>query len=274
MTQGYSQVILLQVGEFAKVCNTTERAIRLYEKRGLIKPAKIDLYNNYRYYNPLQAQTVAKIKLLQHFNFTLSQIQEIINSRKEPTSLKPQLKRLKQEINQKQKEYKFLEKINSVLFEKDRFQSQLRTEEIGSFELFCLKVEKGDYRLIDSYIGKLRAEAKRLGIKVKTSEITFYYDSDYQPKDSEMEVALICTKKYSILNLDSGFYFKQLPATKCLTFTFQGSYNYLPLIYQTFDAYIEKENIDVPDPVFEIYLENPVTQKSPLDYVPKICYQI
>lgn len=270
MTQGNSQVTLLTVGKFAKVANTTTRTIRLYEKRGLIKPAKIDLYNKYRYYLPKQARIVAKIKLLQRYNYSLNEIRQLLENRYKQISLRDQLSSIKKEIDKKQREYEFLKKINLVLFENQNFGTNLKIQTVDSFHLFCFKVNKGDYKLIDDYINQIRGVAKKLGIKTSKSEITFYYEREFKPKGTEIEIALICDRKYKLKDLPTGFYFRTMPKVKCLVFTFQGPYNYLPLIYQTFYEYVNNAKIEVLDPAFEIYIENPLTKKSPLEYVTKI----
>ena len=74
MTQRQSQVNLLTINKFAKMCRTTPRTLRLYEKKGLLKPAYIDTYNSYRYYKVSQVEDFQKIRLLKNFHVPLREI--------------------------------------------------------------------------------------------------------------------------------------------------------------------------------------------------------
>ena len=41
--------ILLSIGELAGICNITPKTLRHYDKLGLLKPAKINPQNGYRF---------------------------------------------------------------------------------------------------------------------------------------------------------------------------------------------------------------------------------
>ena len=42
---------LMLIGEIADFFGISRKAIRLYEKKGIIKPIKVDASNGYRYYS-------------------------------------------------------------------------------------------------------------------------------------------------------------------------------------------------------------------------------
>ncbi|MEK7533889.1 MAG: hypothetical protein AAB600_00990 [Patescibacteria group bacterium] len=93
-------------------------------------------------------------------------------------------------------DYRFLKNIKSFFFQNDidsgRAHSSLarmtsiknifQTKNFGPFNLFCMKVGHGEYAKITEYIKTLWQEAKRLKLKCKPSEITFYLNNAYNPK--------------------------------------------------------------------------------------------
>ena len=117
---------LLTIHQFAQVCRTTPRTLRFYEQKGLFRPARVDPSNKYRFYDPKQARDFLKIRLLQNFHIPLKQIeQEIASSvrlsltgRNDKNSaegyLQKRLNELREEIREKEKEYRFLKKIKSL----------------------------------------------------------------------------------------------------------------------------------------------------------------
>ena len=47
---------LMLIGEMADFFGISRKAMRLYEKKGIIKPVKVDAENGYRYYSAEQIQ--------------------------------------------------------------------------------------------------------------------------------------------------------------------------------------------------------------------------
>jgi len=70
---------LMRIGEIAAFFNVSVKALRLYEKKGIIKPAKIDPGTGYRYYTPDQVQTLNALLELKTLGFSLSEIKEILS---------------------------------------------------------------------------------------------------------------------------------------------------------------------------------------------------
>ena len=52
---------MLKIGDFSKMSKVTIKALRYYEKEGLLKPNYIDDSNNYRYYDNNQLIGLARI---------------------------------------------------------------------------------------------------------------------------------------------------------------------------------------------------------------------
>lgn len=48
---------LMLIGEIADFFGISRKAIRLYEKKGIIKPVKVDAANGYRYYCKASCKT-------------------------------------------------------------------------------------------------------------------------------------------------------------------------------------------------------------------------
>lgn len=274
MTQGNSQVILLTVSEFAKICQTTPRTIRFYEKKGVIKPVKIDKFNDYRYYSPTQVRDIHKIKLLQKFDIPLREIRDLIKMRKDKVSLEDKLTKLDLELKKRQKELNFLKEINSLIFDNLSFEKEVKEEIVGPFNLFCFYVEKGNYYQITDYINELVKQAKHLGIRLGDKEIAFYHDFEYKPKNTKLEVGILCKSIPDNISLPEHFSFKKFPATRALIFTFKGPYSFISLAHKKFDEVVEKKKIKLKGPVFEYYIKTPLHSKSPYGYITKIGYPV
>lgn len=69
---------LLRIGEIAAFFNVSVKAIRIYEKKGIIMPAWTDPATGYRYYSADQIQMLNALLELKALGFSLNEIKRII----------------------------------------------------------------------------------------------------------------------------------------------------------------------------------------------------
>lgn len=72
---------LMLIGEIASFFHISRKAIRLYEKKGIIKPVKVDPANGYRYYSAEQVQQLNALLELKALGFSLDEIKMIIDGK-------------------------------------------------------------------------------------------------------------------------------------------------------------------------------------------------
>ena len=70
---------LLRIGEIAGFFNISVKAVRIYEKMGIIKPAKVDPKTKYRYYTAGQAQQLNALLDLKEIGFSLAEIKKLLD---------------------------------------------------------------------------------------------------------------------------------------------------------------------------------------------------
>ena len=63
-----------QIGDVSKICNISVKTLRYYDEIGLLKPNKIDIQSNYRYYTNDQLTLVIVIKHFKEAGFSLKEI--------------------------------------------------------------------------------------------------------------------------------------------------------------------------------------------------------
>lgn len=68
----------MKIGEIAAFFNVSMKAIRLYEKKGIITPVKIDQATGYRYYSADQVKQLNALLELKSLGFSLAEIKDIL----------------------------------------------------------------------------------------------------------------------------------------------------------------------------------------------------
>jgi len=69
---------LIKIGELAAFFNVSVKAVRIYEKKGILIPAKTDSDTGYRYYTANQVQTLNTLLELKSLGFSLNEVKNIM----------------------------------------------------------------------------------------------------------------------------------------------------------------------------------------------------
>ena len=70
---------MLKIGEFSKLGQVSPKTLRLYDERGLLRPAWTDRFTGYRYYATEQLARLHRILALKDLGFSLEQIGELLD---------------------------------------------------------------------------------------------------------------------------------------------------------------------------------------------------
>ncbi|MHC1723695.1 MAG: MerR family transcriptional regulator [Aminipila sp.] len=65
------------IGEVSKICNISKKALRFYDKIGIISPDKVCDDNNYRFYNRTTLLSLPVIKYYKQMGFKLEEMREL-----------------------------------------------------------------------------------------------------------------------------------------------------------------------------------------------------
>ncbi len=69
---------MITIQGFAKLCGCNTQTLRYYDRIGLMKPAKVDEWTGYRYYEEEQALLFVKIKNLQQADLSIEEIKALL----------------------------------------------------------------------------------------------------------------------------------------------------------------------------------------------------
>ena len=69
---------MIRIGLFAKLSQVPVRTLRYYDEIGLLKPAEIDRFTDYRYYSIIQLPRLNRILVLKDLGLSLEQIAHLL----------------------------------------------------------------------------------------------------------------------------------------------------------------------------------------------------
>ncbi len=261
---------MYQISQFSKISGLTVKALRYYDKQGMLKPSYRDKNTLYRYYDENDLKKAQLISLLRSLDFSISEIKEVlemVNNEADLTYiLQEKIANIKENIL---KEKELIKKINSCL-SPDGARTERQTYEITLEEIpptLAASIRfTGKYREIGDYIPFLY---KAVQENVNGAVINCYYDEECM-EQADMELCLPTKKQIAANTVNC----KYLPALKAVCTTHYGSYEMLYLAYKALFDYVNEHDIAVITPFREIYEKSPgmIFKGNPQNYVTKILF--
>ena len=68
----------VSIGEFARRSRLSVKALRLYDERGVLVPARVDEASGYRYYDVAQLEDARLVAMLRQLDFRLAAIRKLL----------------------------------------------------------------------------------------------------------------------------------------------------------------------------------------------------
>lgn len=112
---------MLKIGDFSKLAQVTVKALRLYDELGLLKPAWIDRFSGYRYYELEQLPRLNRILALKELGFSLDQVAALINDNVSGEQIRGMLRMKQAELQHRlQSEQQRLQQVEARLRQIER----------------------------------------------------------------------------------------------------------------------------------------------------------
>jgi effector-binding domain-containing protein len=256
----------IPIGRFSLITRLSQKALRLYDERGLLVPATRDLATGYRYYTGRQIATGVSIKELCGIGFSLGEI-EIILAAKEAGDtdtirglFRKRQGAIRSEVARLQQIEAVLEETGSSLEMLFMSHNEPLVKENAPLRILG-KRGVGSYAetisvLMQDLCGQIFSEENmRNGLRVTGPFMTIYHDCEYKEKDALMECAAPITGRVCIS--DPAMEIHTLPGGKCLSLIHKGPYAGLHGAWSRIGMYAEEREFAITGPHREIYLNDP-----------------
>jgi DNA-binding transcriptional MerR regulator len=95
---------MLKIGEFSRLCQVTVKTLRYYDDIGLLKPAQIDKFTDYRYYTLDQLPRIHSIMALKELGLSLEEIAGMMSNDLPPEQIRGMFRLRQAEAQQRVRE--------------------------------------------------------------------------------------------------------------------------------------------------------------------------
>ena len=268
---------MLKIGEFSKLSRVSVRMLRHYDEIGLLKPAEIDRFTDYRYYREDQLPTAGRIAALKEMGFSLADIVRILEVYDDREQLEQFFSARREELERSLQDTEY--KLTLL----DAARKRLRKEEDMSYNVIVKTVPERYAATIQMTIpryedegmiwGKLAEETWRMNLVEDEPCLcaVTYLDGEY--KEENVEMMAWKTVKGSYPDTEH-VKFRTFPEVTVASCTYQGSYTQITEVYAAVIAWMEANGYEPAGPMFNIYHVSPHETQNPEEFVTEICYPV
>jgi DNA-binding transcriptional MerR regulator len=260
----------LKIGNFARMCQVSVPTLRYYDDAGLLRPAHVDGWTGYRYYDIDQIKTLNRILAMKDLGLSLEQISKVLREElpadqmrgmlrlkqaeleQQTQALSEQLRRVEARIQQIEWEGKMPD-YDVVLKQVEPIRGAILHETIRRDILRGPQTDGAYIHLVDELADYLRSHG------LKESDVTgpvldIWYDApDNLPE--EMRIAIIIPTDRDVPESDR-VQMVELPAVeKMVSVVHHGSINTVSGAYVAAFKWVEQNGYILDGPGRGLYLQ-------------------
>ena len=258
---------MLKIGEFSKLSHLTIKALRFYEKEGLLLPESIDDWTGYRFYETSQLEEAAKIKAYRQLGLSIEEIKSI----QKGSDMKlifaakaEKLKKQKEEIDVR------LSIINHILEDK-KMKYQVTVKEIPSAIVYYTEVKVRNFSEMMTIIPKLGAECMELNPDIKCTLPPYEFCEYLDEEHKETDILIRHNEAVDRFGKESErIKFREIPAVKALSIFHKGSYDEIGEAYAYIMKYAKDNGYKVTGFSRECYIDGIWNKESAEDWLTEI----
>ena len=258
---------MLKISEFSKLSHLTVKALRFYEKEGLLKPAAVDQWSNYRFYETSQLETAAQIKSYRQLDLSIEEIKTVFSGADIKEILRKKAISLE---NEKHLIESRLSIINSILEDKN-MKYQVVEKLIPEKIVYTAETVLKSHSEIMQWIPSVGAECLALNPDIKCAEPPYefceFLDCEYRETDIRVRHSEAVT---SFGKENETIKFTTLPEAKVLSIYHNGAYEKIGEAYAFIVKYAEENGYKIAGVPRECYIDGIWNKESVEEWLTEI----
>ncbi|MGN1342401.1 MAG: MerR family transcriptional regulator [Bacilli bacterium] len=262
---------MYKIGDFSNMSKTTIKALRYYEKEGLLKPVYVDLNTGYRYYETSQLVEISKIISLRQIGLSIKDIKNIIDGYDMENILNKRKKEIEDNLTIFNTQ---LSKINYLL-EGNNMKNEIFIKEIPSYIIYYRDGIISDFSKISEFVLQSGTECAKANPNLKCVTPNYcyisYLDGEYKEKDIKIRYAE-AVEKFGVET--DRVKFMKADAITAVCIYHKGAYENLRDSYNIILKYIEDNNYEIIDNARECYIDGCWNKDNVDDYLTEIQFPV
>ena len=258
---------MLKIGEFSKLSRTTVKALRFYEKEGLLIPAFVDERTGYRFYETAQLDTAAKIRSYRQLGLSVGEIRSIFSG----GDVRAILSRKAAELRREMRDTVLRLSVIDFILEEKEMKYQVTVKDIAEMTVYVSETVLAKSSDLMAWVPSVGEECLRLNPGMKCAEVPYefceYPDGEYKEENVRVRHVEAVT---SVGKENERIRFAVLPAARVLSIYHKGAYDSIGEAYAYIMQYAEQNGYEVAGLARESYIDGIWNKESVEDWLTEI----
>jgi len=251
---------LLSIGNYSLITRLSVKALRFYDEKGLLIPAKKEI-TGYRMYSYDQIRRGLVLKRLADLGFTVQDMRTVLDAldgRIGREALDEVIARRAAEVRRQMDGLKsIMVELENKTFEEviDMSNEEAKIKELPPMRVISRR-ERGRYeeaipRLINQMCDML---VKQPEARICGPPMTIYHDCEYKDSGADIEVAIPVSGRVVVAD---GFEIRTLEGGRAVSMVHRGAYGRVGETWGRVHKYLGENKLEAVSPGRELYLSDP-----------------
>lgn len=264
-------MFMFKIGEFSTFTRVSIKMLRHYDDLGLLKPAQVDPFTNYRYYSADQLPRLNRIVALKDLGFSLEQIGQLLSEELSAEQMQGMLKLRRAEIERQLREEEVkLARIEARLAQIAKTEGRMAYDVVlravdAQMVASMRQVVSVDSGEVTEMFETLEAAVARYKARATRPPLMIYHDTEYQEGVQEVEVVIPINGPMPNGPMPSGaaIQIQELAGHETMACCIHtGDYDTLPQAFGVLMQWIEANGYHIVGPTRELFLRFGADQKG------------
>ncbi len=261
---------MYSIGVFSKMAKVSVKTLRYYDEVGLLKPARVDNFTSYRYYETAQLTTMQKIIALKQAGLSISDIGAILRG----ADALALLKAARTELAKREESLKTdIARLDLLIKNKGEIDMnyQATIKEVPGYTVFYKQGVVEKYSDLGEFIVQAGEEVKAANPGLKCIKPDYCYvsypDEEYKESNIQVEYAQAVEKAGKET---ATIKFKEIAPTKVVSIYHKGPWSGLGDAYAFAMNWLKENNLTPTELFREVYIDGIWNKDDEADYLTEI----
>ena len=269
--------MMLSIGRFARLSGLTVKALHHYDELGLLRPAYVDEWTGYRWYEPSQVRVAVAVRRLRSLRVPLNEVAVLIRSDDDShrEALAAHRARLEGELVETRH---ILTELDALIEGKEQLVRELTLdlplvdEPAGRFAVVGERVRVDDMTTyVPRTILRVREWLDAHGVPCIDPPLAIFPGTGI---DEWIDVEVGWPIADAELDESDGIAVRELPPARAVQHVHRGEYERLPDVYRALDPAIRERGLEPVELAREHYVGHPNNTPNPADYETRIVWPV
>ena len=262
---------MYSIGEFSRINRITPKALRHYDRIGLLKPAKIDEWTGYRYYAPQQLPEIGRILMLKGFGLSLTEIREVLA---DESKMEPLLREREREITRTIRDNRGrLDQVRNYLAQitqGEPMNREIIIKSLPEVTVASMRTTVPNYDAFFEVVPRMGEYMASVGAVCREPEycFTIFHNNEFREEDIDVE---ICEAVVEAKEGSEAVQFRSVPGVATAAcISHRGPYSTLGESYNALFSWIEAHGFTAADHPRESYIDGIWNRENPAEWLTEV----